>query len=148
MRKIKFPLMNRADNLVHRIISWKAFTNGFKKIILLSWFSTLTQSLGTYNLTQLSYNLIHQLTLLKPIPTFVKNSVKCSKFFKYYQICIYPFITFWLICEMWAEKRPHEWLGGVLGVLGLAPSAHISQINQKVIKGYKNLIFLNRFFYL
>ena len=37
---------------------------------------------------------------------------------------------------MWAEKRPHEWLGGVLGVLGLAPSAHASQINQKVLKGY------------
>jgi hypothetical protein len=40
---------------------------------------------------------------------------------------------------MWAEKRPHEWLGGVLGVLGLAPSAHISQINQKVLKGYLNM---------
>jgi hypothetical protein len=39
---------------------------------------------------------------------------------------------------MWAEKRRHEWLGGVLGVLGLAPSAHISQINQKVIKGYNS----------
>jgi hypothetical protein len=40
---------------------------------------------------------------------------------------------------MWAEKkrkRPHEWLEGGLGVLGLAPSSHISQINQKVIKGY------------
>jgi hypothetical protein len=37
---------------------------------------------------------------------------------------------------MWAEKRPHEWLEGVLEVLELAPSAHISQINQKVIKGY------------
>jgi hypothetical protein len=37
---------------------------------------------------------------------------------------------------MWAEKRPHEWLGGVLGVLGLALSAHISQIKQKVLKGY------------
>jgi hypothetical protein len=37
---------------------------------------------------------------------------------------------------MWAEKRPHEWLEGVSGVLGLAPSAHISQINQKVIKEY------------
>ena len=37
---------------------------------------------------------------------------------------------------MWAEKRPHEWLGGVLGVLGLAPSTHISQIKQKVLKGY------------
>jgi predicted amino acid-binding ACT domain protein len=37
---------------------------------------------------------------------------------------------------MWAEKRPHEWLGGVLGVSGLAPSAHISQIKQKVLKGY------------
>jgi hypothetical protein len=31
---------------------------------------------------------------------------------------------------MWAEKRPHEWLGGVLGVLGLAPSTYISQIKQ------------------
>ena len=38
---------------------------------------------------------------------------------------------------MRAEKRPHEWLGGVLGVLGLAPSARTSQINQKVLKGYK-----------
>jgi hypothetical protein len=40
---------------------------------------------------------------------------------------------------MWAEKkrkRPHEWLEGVLGVLGLAPSTHISQIIQKVLKGY------------
>ena len=37
---------------------------------------------------------------------------------------------------MWAKKRPHEWLGGVLGVLGLAPSTHISQIKQKVLKGY------------
>jgi hypothetical protein len=37
---------------------------------------------------------------------------------------------------MWAEKRHHEWLGGVLGVLGLAPSTHISQIKQKVLKGY------------
>jgi hypothetical protein len=30
---------------------------------------------------------------------------------------------------MWAEKkrkRPHEWLEGVLGVSGLAPSTHIS----------------------
>jgi hypothetical protein len=49
---------------------------------------------------------------------------------------------------MWAEKkrkRPHEWLEGVLGVLGLAPSTHISQINQKVIKGYimKKYNFLN-----
>jgi hypothetical protein len=40
---------------------------------------------------------------------------------------------------MWAEKRPHEWLEGVLGVLGLASSAHISQINQKVIKGYNTI---------
>jgi hypothetical protein len=40
---------------------------------------------------------------------------------------------------MFAEKkrkRPHEWLEGVLGVLGLAPSTHIYEINQKVIKGY------------
>jgi hypothetical protein len=40
---------------------------------------------------------------------------------------------------MWAEKkrkRPHDWLEGVLGVLGLAPSAYISQIIQKVLKGY------------
>jgi hypothetical protein len=37
---------------------------------------------------------------------------------------------------MWAKKRPHEWLGGVLRVLGLAPSTHISQIKQKVLKGY------------
>ena len=49
---------------------------------------------------------------------------------------IYPFNTFLLIYDVRAEKRPHEWLGEVLGVLGLAPSAHISQINQKVIKGY------------
>jgi hypothetical protein len=38
-------------------------------------------------------------------------------------------MTFCLILEMWAEnkrKRPHEWLEGVLGVLGLAPSTHIS----------------------
>jgi hypothetical protein len=43
---------------------------------------------------------------------------------------------------MWAEKkrkRPHDWLEGVLGVLGLAPSTHISQINQKVIKGDKGI---------
>ena len=37
---------------------------------------------------------------------------------------------------MWAEKRPHEWLGGVLGVLGLAPSARNSHTNQKVLKRY------------
>jgi hypothetical protein len=37
---------------------------------------------------------------------------------------------------MWAEKRLHEFLGGVLGVLGLAPSTHIFQIKQKVLKGY------------
>ena len=40
---------------------------------------------------------------------------------------------------MWAEKkrkRPHDWLEGVLGVLGLAPSTYISQIIQKVLKGY------------
>ena len=49
---------------------------------------------------------------------------------------VYLFNTFWLIWEVWAEKRPHEWLGGVLGVLGLAPSARNSQINQKVLKGY------------
>ena len=49
---------------------------------------------------------------------------------------IYPFNTFCLIWEMWAKKRSHEWLGGVLGVLGLAPSTHISQIKQKVLKGY------------
>jgi hypothetical protein len=42
---------------------------------------------------------------------------------------------------MWAEKRPHEWLGGVLGVSGLAPSTHISQIKQKVLKGYSYTIF-------
>ena len=47
----------------------------------------------------------------------------------------YPFNTFWLIWEVWAEKRLHEWLEGVLGVLGLAPSARNSQINQKVLKG-------------
>jgi hypothetical protein len=44
---------------------------------------------------------------------------------------------------MWAKKRPHEWLGGVLGVLGLAHSTHISQIKQKVLKGYIKFI-LNR----
>ena len=40
---------------------------------------------------------------------------------------------------MWAEKkrkRPHEWLEGVLGVLGLAPTTYISQIIKKVLKGY------------
>ena len=37
---------------------------------------------------------------------------------------------------MRAEKRPHEWLGGGLGVLGLAPSARTSQIQQEVLKGY------------
>ena len=37
---------------------------------------------------------------------------------------------------MRAEKRPHEWLGGVLGVLGLALSARTSQIHQKVLKEY------------
>jgi hypothetical protein len=40
---------------------------------------------------------------------------------------------------MWADKkrkRPHEWLEGVLRVLGLAPSTHISYIIEKVIKGY------------
>jgi hypothetical protein len=37
---------------------------------------------------------------------------------------------------MGAEKRPHEWLGGVLEVLGLAPSVRNSQIDQKVLKGY------------
>jgi hypothetical protein len=37
---------------------------------------------------------------------------------------------------MWAKKRPHEWLGGALGVLGLAPSTHISQIKRKMLKGY------------
>jgi hypothetical protein len=35
-----------------------------------------------------------------------------------------------------AEKRPHEWLGGVLRMLGLALSARTSQIQQKVLKGY------------
>jgi hypothetical protein len=40
---------------------------------------------------------------------------------------------------MWAEKRPHELLGGVLGVLGLALSSHISQIKQKVLKGVKGM---------
>ena len=37
---------------------------------------------------------------------------------------------------MRAEKRPYEWLGGVLGVSGFTPSTHISQIKQKVLKGY------------
>ena len=40
---------------------------------------------------------------------------------------------------MWVEKqrkRPNEWLEVVLGVLGLAPSTYISQIIQKVLKGY------------
>ena len=45
---------------------------------------------------------------------------------------VYPFNTFCLIWEMWAEKWPHEWLGRVLGVLGLASSARNSQINQKI----------------
>ena len=50
---------------------------------------------------------------------------------------------------MLAEKRPHEWLGGVLGVLGLPPSARNSQINQKVLKGYikhAKTIFLEKKF--
>ena len=47
---------------------------------------------------------------------------------------------------MWAKKRPHEWLGEVLGVLGLAPSAHISQIIQNVIKGYEGLELLLKVF--
>ena len=38
----------------------------------------------------------------------------------------YPFNTFLLIYDVRAEKRPHEWLGGVLGVLRLAPSARTS----------------------
>jgi hypothetical protein len=40
---------------------------------------------------------------------------------------------------MYAEtkrKRPHEWLEGVSGVLGLAPPTYIFQIIQKVLKGY------------
>ena len=41
---------------------------------------------------------------------------------------------------MWAENRPHEWLGGGLGVLGLAPSTHISQIKRKVLKGYGSIL--------
>jgi hypothetical protein len=48
---------------------------------------------------------------------------------------------------MWAEKkrkRPHEWLEGVLRVLGLAPSTHISQINQKVIMGYGTVAVLTK----
>ena len=45
---------------------------------------------------------------------------------------------------MRAEKRPHEWLVGILGVLGLAPSARTSYIKQKVLKGYTigNKIFV------
>ena len=43
---------------------------------------------------------------------------------------------------MWSEKRPHEWIKGVLGVLGLAPSTHISQIKQKVLKGYTCMYIL------
>jgi hypothetical protein len=39
---------------------------------------------------------------------------------------IYPFNTFLLIQDVRAEKRPHEWLGGVLEVLRLAPSARTS----------------------
>jgi hypothetical protein len=49
---------------------------------------------------------------------------------------LYSFNTFWLLWEVWAEKRPDEWLGEVLGVSGLAPSARKSQINQKALKGY------------
>ena len=40
---------------------------------------------------------------------------------------------------MWAEKKrkwPHEWLKGVLEVLGLATSTYIYKINRKVRKGY------------
>jgi hypothetical protein len=47
---------------------------------------------------------------------------------------------------MLAEKRPHEWLGGVLGVLGLAPSTQISQIKQKVLKGYTMYLFFHKKF--
>jgi hypothetical protein len=47
---------------------------------------------------------------------------------------------------MWAKKRPHEWLGGVLGVLGLAPSTHISQIKQKVLKGYITIQIGNKLY--
>jgi hypothetical protein len=55
-------------------------------------------------------------------------------------VATYPLNTFCLIWEMWAEKRPNEWLGRVLGVLRLAPSTHISQIKQKVFKGYRPII--------
>jgi hypothetical protein len=50
-----------------------------------------------------------------------------------------------------AEKRPHEWLGGVLGVSGLAPSARTSQIKQNVLKGYtvyhikQDIKYVNKF---
>ena len=48
----------------------------------------------------------------------------------------YPLNTFLLIYDVRAEKRPHEWLEGVLRILGLAPSARTSKINRKVLKGY------------
>jgi hypothetical protein len=48
----------------------------------------------------------------------------------------YTFNTFLLIYDVRAEMRPHEWLGGVLGVLGFAPSARTSKINRKMLKGY------------
>ena len=39
---------------------------------------------------------------------------------------IYPFNNLLFIYDVRVEKRPHERLGGVLGVSGLAPSARTS----------------------
>ena len=33
----------------------------------------------------------------------------------------YPFDTFQLMYDVRAEKRPHKWLGGVLGVVDWVP---------------------------
>jgi hypothetical protein len=41
-------------------------------------------------------------------------------------IPVYPFNNLMLIYDVRVEKRPHEWLEGVLGVSGLALSARTS----------------------
>ena len=42
---------------------------------------------------------------------------------------------------MRVEKRPHEWLGGVLEVSGLAPLAYTYKINKRLLKGYWRCFF-------
>ena len=49
------------------------------------------------------------------------------------KLCKYTFNEFLSIQDVRAEKWSHEWLGEVLGVSGLAPSARKSQINQKAL---------------